>query len=233
MNIDSKLISLLPWVISDMDKAHVETIIKHGTKRTVLAGNTILHQGDIAEYIYYINKGTVKISSITHDGREKIYLFQSAGTFAGVVTLYHNYPSNAYDVAVEDCELYAIETSAFKSLLKNDPYLQEIIMETFAKIVRILIGELHSITFKTAEQKVCGLIYLIAARYGKATSQGIFIDMNMRHEDIASIYSLHRVTVTKIFQHLHDSNIIIKDKNTTITVVNMNELHNLAAFDIN
>ncbi len=223
------LVSLLPWLSSDKN-FNIEKYLSKANKKIASDKSIIFSQGDITNHIYYIKKGTIKISSLTNDGREKIYLFQTEGTFAGLVGLYHAYPSNAFDIAVGECELYEFSVDDFKEMLKNDFALQEAITEMLAKTIRILIGTLASITFNTAKAKVCGLIYLLALKYGKETDKGILIDINLRHEDIASIYSLHRVTVTKIFQTLHDEGIIFKDKNSSVTVFKMEKLLELAEF---
>ncbi len=224
------LISLLPWLSNDKE-INIEKYLKNATRKIVLDKSIIFSQGDVTNHVYYIKKGTIKISALTNDGKEKIYLFQTAGTFAGIVGLYHAYPSNAFDIAVGECELYEFSVEEFKNILKTDFILQEVVTEMLSKTIRILIGTLTSMTFSTASEKVCSLVYLLAIKYGKETENGILIDINLRHEDIASIYSLHRVTVTKIFQTLHDEGIISKDKNSSVTVFNMDKLLELSGFD--
>ncbi len=224
------LISLLPW-LSCESVVDIEKHLKKATKRIINDKSIIISQGDVTGSIFYIKRGTVKIASLTDDGKEKIYLFQTEGTFAGIVGLYHSYPSNAFDVAVGECELYEFSVKDFKEMLRTDFQLQEVISQMLAKTIRILIATLNSITFNSAEQRVCGLVYLLAIKYGKQTPNGILIDINLRHEDIASIFSLHRVTVTKIFQTLHDEGIISKDKNSSVTVFNMDKLLLLSDFN--
>ncbi len=224
------LISLLPWLSCetaiDMDK-----YLKKASKRIINDKSIIISQGDVTASVFYIKKGTVKIASLTDDGKEKIYLFQTEGTFAGIVGLYHSYPSNAFDVAVGECELYEFSVDVFKEMLKNDFQLQEFISQMLSKTIRILIATLGNMTFNTAEQRVCGLVYLLAIKYGKETANGVLIDINLRHEDIASIFSLHRVTVTKIFHTLHEEGIISKEKNSSVTVYDMRKLLLLSDFN--
>ncbi len=86
--------------------------------RKVKKGEIILHEGDEAKYIYYVQKGLLRSYSIDHKGKEHIFLFSSEGwMISDGESLEYNTPAVVFIDAIEDSEIQVMPIQLFQDAL--------------------------------------------------------------------------------------------------------------------
>ncbi|WP_315115942.1 Crp/Fnr family transcriptional regulator [uncultured Clostridium sp.] len=217
--------SLLPWFdYNDIDSA-LKNYLHLGVKKYSKKGTYIVKQGETIDKIHYLHKGKVKIVLLTASGQEKTFWYALGGNIVGCVPYYHNLPSNAGMIAVEDCELFSFDKKTFSEILLKEPSIYEEMLTIVSKKIRILVNTIQDISFLNPTARVCKLLYLMAQHYGVQCHDGITLKLNISHYEIASITSLHRVTVTKILNYLRQENIISKSRSNSIIIIDLNNLY--------
>ena len=82
-------------------------------------GAVIYQKGDLAEYLYLLIEGTVKLKFTEPDGTN-IYINKSANSFFGELELLGKTQRKSSAVADTDCKLYTLNLNELKILVKKD-----------------------------------------------------------------------------------------------------------------
>jgi CRP-like cAMP-binding protein len=88
---------------------------KHYTK-----GTAIVREGQVCQYVYFIEKGLAKILS-TNGEREFIMRFFPENSFVSIVDSFTDQtPSNFQLVAIEDCDVLSLHHGKYEAICKDD-----------------------------------------------------------------------------------------------------------------
>ena len=120
-------------LFSSCSKKDLQTIAKSSTEVDVLAGATIVEQGDMGTEAFVILDGEAVVK---RNGRKIASL--TAGDAIGELSLLDRGPRTAYVEAVTDMRLLRINSKDFSSLLKETPDLAMKMLASLAGRVREL-----------------------------------------------------------------------------------------------
>jgi CRP/FNR family cyclic AMP-dependent transcriptional regulator len=133
-------------------------------------GEVIFSQGDAASDVRYIQKGTIKLSVLSHAGKEAVVAMLGPGDFFGERTLAGHSVRIETATAVVATSVLIIEKDAMVGLLHQEPaFSDRFISYMLARNIRIeadLIDQL----FNSSEKRLARALLLLA-RYGQADSQ--------------------------------------------------------------
>ncbi|WP_432664985.1 Crp/Fnr family transcriptional regulator [Wukongibacter baidiensis] len=218
----------LPWIDHKSSLQSIKKLLKFGTLRKFSEGDCISRQGEKAETIYYLKTGKVRVVMVTPEGKEKTLWYAISGNIINDVSFFHHLPSNASIIACEDCEVYGFERVIFNRLLIDHPELSEDMLKSMAMRIRVLVHQLDTISFLKPITQICRFLYSFSEKYGKTVGHEIHIHLDITHAEIASINSLHRVTVSKILRRLENEGIIYYNNNGVICIKDIDKLSNYA-----
>ncbi len=126
----------------------------------------IFSQGDMADAVYYIQKGQVKLSVVSKQGKEAIIaIVEQAGIF-GEECLGGQRVWLASAIAMEDCTLFRIDKQRMIQALRDEPSLSALFMKyLLARNMRIQEDLVDQI-FNSAEKRLARVL-LLMAHFGK------------------------------------------------------------------
>jgi CRP/FNR family transcriptional regulator, cyclic AMP receptor protein len=123
-------------------------------------------QGAVADAVFYILKGKVKISVISEQGKEAIVAILGAEEFCGEGSLSGQPRRMASAIAMADCEVMQLEKAAMIDVLRQQPAFSEVfVAHLLARTVRVeedLIDQL----FNSSEKRLARALLLLA-NFGK------------------------------------------------------------------
>jgi len=116
---------------------------------------SIYHEGDLPQYLYFLAKGRIKTFKINADGKEFINEFIQSGEFFGYLPIMQNERFSEFAEAMEACEICRIPKEDFHALLKQDrdvanAFIKHITKSLHEKEERILSLAYDSIRKRTA-----------------------------------------------------------------------------------
>jgi CRP/FNR family cyclic AMP-dependent transcriptional regulator len=140
-----------------------------GDGRTTLdyqSGQIIFTQGDPADAIFYIQKGTVKLTVVSKPGREAVLAILGTGDFFGESCLAAQPRWLKAARAIDDSTIIRVEKQAMIGLLRREPTLSELFMtHLLYRNIRIeedLVDQL----FNSSEKRLARILLLLA-NFGK------------------------------------------------------------------
>ena len=129
----------------------------------------IFSQGEVADAVFYIQKGRIKLTVISTQGREAVVAIMDAGQFFGEGCLNGHPLRMATTAAIEDTVVTKISKAAMTAVLHNEPKFSELFMAHLltrnSRIEEDLVDQL----FNSSEKRLARLLLLLA-NFGKEGS---------------------------------------------------------------
>jgi CRP/FNR family cyclic AMP-dependent transcriptional regulator len=168
-----------------------------GTGKTILEfrrNQNIFAQGDVADTIFYIQKGRVKLTVLSEQGKEAVVAILEPGQFFGEGCL-HGHPLRiATTTAMETSVVTSIAKEAMIAVLQEEPRFSELFMAYLltrnSRIEEDLIDQL----FNSSEKRLARLLLLLA-HFGKEGSPQP-INPNINQETLAEMIGTTRSRVS-------------------------------------
>jgi len=125
----------------------------------------VFAQGDLADAVYYVQKGRIKVVVISEQGKEAVVGILEPGQFFGEGCMNGHSVRISTTTALEDCVITAITKTAMLATLHDQPAFSEMFMAYLltrnSRIEEDLIDQL----FNSSEKRLARLLLLLA-NYG-------------------------------------------------------------------
>jgi CRP-like cAMP-binding protein len=159
-----------------------------------LKNQHVFEQGDVADKVFYIQKGKIKLTVVSDQGKEAVVAILEPGQFFGEGCMNGHPLRIATTTAMEDCLITAIAKDAMIALLHDEPKFSELFMTYLltrnSRIEEDLIDQL----FNSSERRLARLLLLLA-NFGKQGSPQP-ISPNISQETLAEMIGTTRSRVS-------------------------------------
>ncbi len=188
-------------------------------RESVQKRKEIFTEGDQPEWFYIVSKGKIKITKLSHEGKEIILELISPTDIFGGVAVLRNFPYPANSVAMEDSEVLKISRKNLMRLVDRFPNLMYCIALQLGDRMKSSYDTLKNIALERVEARIAALLLKLSNKVGGKTKEGIVIDMRLTKQDVADMVGTTVETSIRTFSKfkkqglLTDTNgkIIIKD----------------------
>ena len=127
---------------------------------------TVFSQGDTANAVFYIQKGKVKVTVVSDQGKEAIVAFLGADEFFGEACLAGQVQRIATVTAIADSIIMRLEKADLVNVIHNEPIFSEMfIAHLLARTIRVE-ADLVDQLFNSSEKRLARLLLLLA-NFGK------------------------------------------------------------------
>jgi CRP/FNR family transcriptional regulator len=129
------------------------------------AGQVIFIEGEPAEQLYLLERGWVKATRMSMDGREQAMMFLETGEIFGDVAVFSDsvYPGTV--VALEDVDVWVIPAEEFMKLVRQDIGLAMAIIHRLSERVRHYIGMVEDLSLRDVEARLANTLLQHAEKY--------------------------------------------------------------------
>jgi CRP/FNR family cyclic AMP-dependent transcriptional regulator len=171
-------------------------LAKVGAGKTILEFHNNQHvfeQGDVADTVFYIQKGRVKLTVLS-EGKEAVVAILEPGQFFGEGCMNGHKLRISTTTAMENCLITSITKSAMVAALHDEPKFSELFMAYLltrnSRIEEDLIDQL----FNSSERRLARLLLLLA-NFGKEGSPQL-INPNISQATLAEMVGTTRSRVS-------------------------------------
>jgi CRP/FNR family cyclic AMP-dependent transcriptional regulator len=172
-------------------------IAKVGAGKTILEfhkNQHVFEQGDIADTVFYIQKGEVKLTVMSEQGKEAVVAILGPGQFFGEGCMNGHKLRISTTTAMEDSVITSVTKEAMLATLHDEPKFSEMFMAYLltrnSRIEEDLIDQL----FNSSERRLARMLLLLA-NFGKAGSPQP-ISPNISQETLAEMIGTTRSRVS-------------------------------------
>jgi len=148
---------------------------------------TIFSEGDPSEWFYIVKKGKVKITKLSHEGKEIILEIISPSEFFGGVAVMRGFPYPANAVAMEDAEVLKIARKNLMTIMDRFPNLMFCMATNIGDRIKGSHEALKSIALEKVESRIASLLIKLADKAGERVTEGLMINMKLTKQDLAEM----------------------------------------------
>ena len=196
--------------------------------------DTIIHQDEKLEFVYYLISGVCHRKAINKRGDEIIYGVKEPQSGAnakqslvqsvlGVLVLFSDdsISSNNF-IAQEKCCCYRIPRDIFLAYVKNKPEILILVAQQAIKELRLLTRAFQARQEGEVANQLCRLLLNRA----KIDSEGTLLICGLSNLAISQLLGIHEVTVNRILRALKAEGVISK----TRTVIKIEDPPRMEAY---
>ena len=171
---------------------------KVGAGKTILEfekNQHIFEQGDVADAVFYIQKGNVKLTVLSEHGKEAVVGLLEPGQFFGEGCLNGHPLRIATTTAMEECLITSITKEAMRiAALHSEPKFSELFMAYLLTRNSRAEEDLIDQLFNSSEKRLARLLLLLAHFGKEGRPQPILLDVSQ--ETLAEMIGTTRSRVS-------------------------------------
>ena len=153
----------------------------------------IFSQGDIADTVFFIQKGKVKITVLSEHGKEAVVGIFGEGQFFGEACLKGGELRSATSHAMEECLITSITRSAMLATLSSEPKFSAFFMAYLLRRNSRIEDDLIDQLFNSSERRLARLLLLLA-NFGENDAKPIAVTLSQ--ETLAEMIGTTRSRVS-------------------------------------
>jgi CRP/FNR family transcriptional regulator len=192
-------------LFSNLTKEQINDLSNISKFTRMKKGQTIYFANDEIKRLYFLINGKIKISEMDHTGNEMIKDIILTGDLFGEIsfnamTLTHEYA----EILSSEVILCSFTMDEFEILMEKHPMLCLNFTKKIGDKLRKLEHRYANLVFKDVKDRLKDFLKIWALNEGKDTPEGVFIKNYLTHNEIASLISSSRQTVTTMINELRD-----------------------------
>jgi CRP-like cAMP-binding protein len=187
---------------------------------------TIFSEGDPPDWFYIVEKGKVKITKLSHEGKEIILEIIAPGDFFGGVAVMRgfHYPANA--VAMEDTRVLKISRKNLLNIMDRFPGLMYCMATSIGDRIKGSHEALKSIALEKVESRMASLLIKLADKAGEKAEDGLLIDMRLTKQDLAEMVGTTVETSIRTMSKFSKAGILVS-RSGKIVIKDLEKLRSL------
>jgi CRP/FNR family transcriptional regulator, cyclic AMP receptor protein len=214
-------------VQTEQFKQQLRDSLQHETQNSrsikITKHNHVYTCGDIAETIYFIESGQIKLLMLSPEGKECLLAIHTAGDIFGELCLSGLGLRLETAAAMEETHLRQIPSSKFFACLSRDSLLEGFVQYLAMRIAdqQQVIANLVTVD---SEQRLGKTLLQLASKLGKQDPRSIRIENKISHEELSEMVGTTRPRISKFMQRFRqlgliettvEHTLIIKEKKLT------------------
>ena len=160
--------------------------------------STIFLPSDIADGVFLLGQGRVRICSNTADGRQAILAFIDPGELFGELSLIQGGEREECAEAVADSTVILLPGDELRQMLDESASLSLGVTKLIGLRLKRIERRLRNLLFRSNRDRLGHLLLELTEQYGKTVDEGVLLDIKLSHQELASIIGVTRETVTTL-----------------------------------
>jgi CRP/FNR family cyclic AMP-dependent transcriptional regulator len=198
-----------------------------GKTRKFLKGELVFRSGEIAEGVFFLKSGKVKVCHPLSSGKEINLWFCFGGEIFGFAEAAQKGERTVTAQACEDSEILSIPSANFNAFLFEHPKVMFLLLQVMSSRLRCLSETLANVAGERVQTRLARLILWLCAHYGKQDKNILELNILLTHQEIADMIGTTRQTVSSIINdfkrrgilEIHGCNIHILNQKLFFTLL--------------
>jgi CRP/FNR family cyclic AMP-dependent transcriptional regulator len=193
------------------------SLVQVGAGRTTVdyrKNQNISVQGEVADTVFFIEQGRVKLTVTSEHGKEAVVAILDEGQFFGEACLNDHPLRSSTASAVNDCRITSITKSAMLAAIYDQPKFSQLFLNHLLNRNSRIEADVVDQLFNSSEKRLARLLLLLA-NYGKDGSP-LIVPVTVNQETLAAMIGTTRSRVSHFMNKFRRAGFI--DYNGTIDV---------------
>ncbi|MBC2460570.1 Crp/Fnr family transcriptional regulator [Clostridium beijerinckii] len=213
-------------IFENLNRDELVEIVNKINHKEFNKGDVIFTEGNIANTLYFINEGKIKLYKYTKDGKEQILHILSEGDFFGELELIKPSKYRFNSKAIEDAKICTLTKEEMKDIMMKNPEIGIKVLETVGERLSKVENLVQNLATNDVDSRMAYLIIELMEKYGENVEGNISVKLPISREDMASYIGVTRETISRKLKKLEDENLIKIIGTKTIIIIDEEGLKN-------
>ena len=194
----------------------IDTLLHYARVESYPAGYEIFSKGSPGPSMMAVLRGTVKMSSVSPEGKEVVFNLMGPGDCFGEITLIDGTERSADAVAMSDCQLLVLHRRDFMPILEKRADICLILLKILCQRVRQTSEQVEDVLFRHLESRIAKALLHLAESAGLHGVPGSPVELHVSQRELGNIAGGSRESVNKHLQAWHKAGWIDLGKATIV-----------------
>lgn len=198
----------------------LDTLLKHAHRKTFDAKQTIIHEGDHSNSLYYIIGGAVNVQAENESGDEIILAHLNEGDFFGEAGLFdfHNTDESkrtAWVITRSKSVIAEISYEQFRKIVSDDPAVMFLLTSQIFNRLRKTSHKVRDLVFLDVKGRIAHCL-LELTEEPDAMTHPDGMQIKITRQDIAKMVGCSREMAGRVLKELEDEDLISAHGKTVV-----------------
>jgi CRP-like cAMP-binding protein len=199
-----------------LSASEIDSLISYSRLERYPSGREIFAKGSPGQSLVAVLRGSIKISSLSNEGKEIIFNIINAGEIFGEIAVLDGEERSADATAMTDCELLVLNRRDFLHLLENRVDLCMIMLRILCQRLRQTSEQVEDVMFRHLESRLAKRLLHLAERAGPLGLQSTSVELHVSQRELGNMAGGSRESVNKILQNWHRQGMIDLGKSSVL-----------------
>lgn len=147
----------IPFFVG-LDDQTIRELAQGAVWREYAAGEVVFLEGEPAKGLYHLQRGWLKITKTSLDGREQVLQLLEPGETFNAIGIFAKRPNPATAIALEPATVWILRREAVMALLEKHPQLAQHVIEKMAGRVLELVDLVEDLSLRTVTGRLARLL---------------------------------------------------------------------------
>jgi len=191
-----------------LNPSEIASLISYSRVERYPTGREVFAKGSPGQSLMAVLRGSIKISSLSNEGKEIVFGIINAGEIFGEIAVLDGDERSADATAMTDCELLVLNRRNFLHLLETRADLCMILLRILCRRLRQTSEQVEDVMFRHLESRVAKALLQLAESVGLHGLQGASVELHVSQRELGNMAGGSRESVNKILQNRHRQGLI-------------------------
>jgi len=196
------------FLFGRLSTGEIDSLIGYTRVERYAAGREIFDKGSPGQSLMAVLRGSIKISSLSRDGKEVVFRIINAGEIFGEIATLDGDERSAAAAAMTDCELLVLNRCNFLRMLENRADLCMIILRILCRRLRQTTEQVEDVMFRHLESRVAKALLQLAASVAPRGLRSTSVELHVSQRELGSMAGGSRESINKILQNWYRQKLI-------------------------
>ncbi|MDU4910054.1 Crp/Fnr family transcriptional regulator [Clostridium baratii] len=195
-------------IFENLDCDELSEIVKSINHNRYSKGEVLFSEGSIANSMFFVNEGKVKLYKYTKEGKEQILHILSEGEFFGELNLVNSSIHNFNAQAIKNCKICSLSNEEMKNIIMKNPQIGIKLLQSVGERLDSIENLAQNLATNDADSRVAYLLIDLLEKSGNINSDKKEINIQMSREDMANCVGVTRETLSRKLRSFEDEGLI-------------------------
>ena len=204
------------FLFEKLSPNEIDTLLKFSHVEQYRAGREIYAKGSLGDSMMAVLRGTVKMTSVSSEGKEIVLNMMGPGEIFGEIALLDGGERSADAVARTDCELLVLLRRDFMPLLERHADICILLLKILCQRLRQTSEQVEDVLFRHLESRLAKALLHLFESASMHSINGSSNDLHLSQRELGNIAGGSRESVNKTLQSWHRAGLIRLGKSSIV-----------------
>jgi len=188
---------------------------------------TVFYEGHLCLGFYVLCAGKVKLTRSSARGQRQIVRIVGPGELIEKHALGERALHEVTCETLEPSQVHVLDKERYLAIIHRNPHLALKLIQLLSNELGVNMDQLDQFTFKTARERLAGLLLELGDRFGKKSADRVQVGLTLKREEVAEMAGITVETTIRLLSVFRDEGLLTID-GRAITLLKPDRLARIA-----